>query len=108
MMAKKDNTEFFEKAVEKDPGNTFAQYALAMEYYKAGRYPDAIAALEELLAHDPEYIPAYQMGGKVATAMNDLEKARELFRKGIDVANAAADNQAMHAASEMSEAMDEL
>ncbi len=93
----RSNAEFFEQAV--------ARYSLAMEYRKAQRFEDAMAAFDAVVELDPAYIPAYQMAGHVAVEMHDPDRARDVLNAGIEAAEKARNT---HAASKMRELLDTL
>jgi tetratricopeptide (TPR) repeat protein len=99
------NIEVFQKAIERDPGNTFARYAIAMEYRKLKQYDESLAAFADTSEHDPNYISAYQMGGQTAVDADRKELAREMLEKGIEVAREQGND---HAASEMTELLDSI
>jgi predicted Zn-dependent protease len=88
-----------------DPTDSFTRYAIGLEYAKAGKYDDAIRALEELRERDPGYIPTYYMLAGYYRETKDKVKAETIFREGIMKACAAND---LHAASELQAALDEL
>jgi Tfp pilus assembly protein PilF len=78
-------------------GNSFARYGLAMEYVKAGELAGAVTEFETLLASDPNYSAAYYHGGQTLEKLGELDRARELYRRGVAVtrdAHARADLQA--------------
>jgi cytochrome c-type biogenesis protein CcmH/NrfG len=99
------NTDVFKKALERDPGNSFARYAIAMEYRKHKQYDESLAAFADVIEHDSAYIPAYQMGGQTAVDADQKGLAREMLEKGIKTAR-EQDND--HAASEMTELLDSI
>ena len=94
------HVDFFRKAVEKEPDNTFARYALANELHKAGESSAGLDTLDELLERTPDYVPAFQLGGRIAVESGDKERARSILTKGIPIAEAAGNS---HAASEMTQ-----
>ena len=83
-------------------GNTFARYGLAMEYVKAGELAVAVSEFETLIAGDPNYSAAYYHGGQTLEKMGELDRARELYRRGVKVTRDA------HARAELQAALDIL
>jgi len=81
-----------------NPNDLFAHYGLAMEYANAGDTAAALAEYEKIVAMDPNYVPAYQMGGQLLLNLRRDEEARRWFDKGIEAARRTG-NQ--HAESEM-------
>ena len=88
-----------------NPNDLFAHYGLAMEYANAGDTAAALAEYEKIVAMDPNYVPAYQMGGQLLLNLRRDEEARRWFDKGIEAARRTG-NQ--HAESEMQEVLDTL
>lgn len=88
-----------------NPNDLFAHYGLAMEYANAGDTAAALAEYEKIVALDPNYVPAYQMGGQLLLNLRRDEEARRWFDKGIAAARRTG-NQ--HAESEMQEVLDTL
>jgi len=91
--------------LEKDPTDSFARYALALEYAGRGEIQIAVACLQEVLNHDPGYIPAYHQLGINYAKLGKSIDAGDILKKGISVATEQGD---LHARSEMQEALDEL
>ena len=81
-----------------NPNDAFARYGLAMEYANTGDTATALAEYEKIVALDPNYVPAYQMGGQLLLNLRRDEEARQWFDKGIEAARRTG-NQ--HAESEM-------
>ena len=81
-----------------NPNDLFAHYGLALEYANAGDTAAALAEYEKIVAMDPNYVPAYQMGGQLLLNLRRDEEARRWFDKGIAAARRTG-NQ--HAESEM-------
>ncbi len=91
--------------LEQDPNDSFARYAVALEYASRKQPEQAIATLVELRQRDPEYVALYyQLGGLYALAER-LEDAEETYRTGITVAIGQNDR---HTAAELEAALDEL
>lgn len=70
---------------EEDPNDPFNVYALAIEYTKsdltkAGQYFDI------LLTEHPDYLPTYYHAGSFFAANEEMEKAEEIYRKGVALA----------------------
>jgi tetratricopeptide (TPR) repeat protein len=100
-----DRITALQALLQQDPQNRFVQYSLAMEYSKAGRLEEAIAAFRELLAADETYAAAYFHGGQTLERMGDLEGAREMYERGIAVTARTGD---AHTRSELQAALDML
>ncbi|MCE7934852.1 MAG: hypothetical protein DYG96_09695 [Chlorobi bacterium CHB2] len=91
--------------LEQDPNDSFARYAVALEYASRKQSGEAIAMLVELRQRDPGYVALYyQLGGLYASAER-MEEAEEAYRTGIAVAIRSNDR---HTAAELEAALDEL
>lgn len=97
-----DRAATLRSLVAKSPGDPFPRYGLAMELKSRGELEASAAAFDELIAAFPDYVPSYLMAGGVAQSLGRLDVARELFRRGIDVATARGDQ---HARGELSSAL---
>jgi tetratricopeptide (TPR) repeat protein len=93
-----DRVAMLKEILADNPNDLFAHYGLAMEYANAGDTAAALAEYEKIVAMDPNYVPAYQMGGQLLLNLRRDEEARQWFDKGIEAARRTG-NQ--HAESEM-------
>jgi tetratricopeptide (TPR) repeat protein len=100
-----DRTEVLKQMLAQDPANAFARYGLAMELVKSGELAGAVAEFRALLAHNPDYAAAYFHGGQALEKLGDLEHARDLYEKGIEVTSRTGD---AHTRSELQAALDML
>ncbi|MFI5148519.1 MAG: tetratricopeptide repeat protein [Bacteroidia bacterium] len=66
-----------------DPADSFLNYALALEYEKAGKPEEAIRMLEKLLERDPSYTGAYYKLGQLYESVKELKKAADCYRRGV-------------------------
>jgi predicted Zn-dependent protease len=91
--------------LEQDPNDSFARYAVALEYMGRKEYNIAQRYLNELRERDPAYVATYYQLGQVRSALEEWDQAEEAYSAGIVVARKAGD---MHAVSELQAAIDEL
>jgi len=91
--------------VAANPGDSFARYGLAMEYVKSGKLQEAIDEFKQLLAANPNYPAAYFHGGQALEKLGQIESARAMYQKGIEVTTAMGDQ---HTRSELQAALDIL
>ncbi len=91
--------------VAQNPADAFARYGLAMEFIKSGELAHAVAEFRALLENNPNYAAAYFHGGQALEKLGDVEQARELYEKGIQVTMRTGDQ---HARSELQAALDML
>jgi tetratricopeptide (TPR) repeat protein len=88
----------------RDPNNPFAWYTLAMELKKTD-LSGALGTFADIRAKHPSYVPSYYHYAKSLEEAGELERAKEIYREGIDAATRAGD---AHAVSELSAALDLL
>jgi len=69
-----------------EPGDAFLQYALALELEKEGDILSAIVSIKDLLRKNEDYLGAYYKLGGLLDQMGQKVKAKEVFLKGMIVA----------------------
>ena len=97
--------EQLEELLETDPDDVFLLYALALEYVSAGDVSVGLQKLAELTDRNPDYVAAYFRRGQILADQNEVDDAREILTRGIEVARKTGD---AHAEREMSEFLDTL
>ena len=90
---------------KKDPNDSFVAYGIALEYISTENYDEAERYLSEIIAKDPDYLPAYMQLAQVKEKLNKIEEAKDTYKKGIEVAKK---NGELHTASEMEGFLNEL
>ena len=88
-----------------DPTNAFARYGLAMEHISQGHPDAALVEFANCFAHNPDYVPAYQMSAQTLVTLGRTDEAIERLHAGIAAANRTG-NQ--HALAEMEAMREEL
>lgn len=81
--------------LQKEPTDSFLNYGLALEYAKLGDKEKAIEIIEAILCRDENYLGAYYQLGQLYEQTNQLEKAREVYSKGISIANNQKNNRTL-------------
>lgn len=94
-----------EQTLQSSPDNSFVRYALAIELSRAGQPEKALDQFQYLLDHQPEYAAAYLQAGMLLSDQGQTERAREVFKKGLEV-NRRQGN--LHAESEIQSALEAL
>ena len=94
-----------EKMVASGSADSFARYALALEYAGLDRMDDALAAFIALREADAGYVPMYLMCGSMLSKAGRAAEGREWLSEGLTVARAKGDD---HAQSEIQSALDSL
>ena len=88
-----------------NPNDAFARYGLAMEYANTGDTAAALKEYEQIVTANPDYVPAYQMGGQLLLNLQKDQEARQWFDKGIAAARRTGNR---HAESEMQGMLDTM
>ena len=94
--------EILEQMIREDPNNTFARYGLAMEHAKSGQYHEALTEFRTLLQGDENYAAAYFHAGQAYEKLGEVEEARAIYEKGIEVTTRKGDT---HTRSEIEAAL---
>jgi tetratricopeptide (TPR) repeat protein len=97
--------ESLKQLLVEDPNDSFTRYALALEYNSLGEPETAVSFLKEVIDRDATYLPAYHQLGQICARLNRTEEAKQIYRKGIELAKATGD---AHAREEMTEELEEL
>lgn len=84
-----------EKLTSSSSADSFAWYALAMEYRKEGRAEDALAAFRTLRERDAGYLPMYLMAGQLLVETARHDEARAWLEAGIELARAKGDSKTL-------------
>jgi predicted Zn-dependent protease len=85
--------------------DSFAWYALALEYKGLGRIDDALSTFASLRQKDQAYVPMYLMCGTMLIEANRREEAKEWLQAGAVAARVKGD---AHAAGEIEGALASL
>ncbi|MBM3262790.1 MAG: hypothetical protein FJY97_05105 [candidate division Zixibacteria bacterium] len=94
--------ELLKMMAEKEPGEPFLIYAIALEYAGTGQLEEAAETLERLMTQTPDYPPGFHQAGRVYEQLDRTEDARRCYTLGIAVAERAGD---AHARAEMAQAL---
>jgi len=89
--------------LEKQQGDPFLLYAIAMEHKKLNDSPKAIEFLDRVIQADPNYCYAYYQRGQILESSGNVEGARKTYNDGIVAAKRAGD---AHAQSELEAALE--
>ena len=100
-----DRLESLLNLFKKEPGDSFLLYGIALEYMSANNFKEAEKYFKSLLANNSKYVPAYMQYAQLKEKQNEVEAAKSLYKKGIDIAKESGEK---HAAKEMEEFLDEL
>lgn len=95
----------FKQVLEIDEDDTVALYGLADIAFYREEYKRAVENLEKVVKFDEKYSVAYLLLGKSLEATGNLERAMQVYKKGIDVASKRGD---MMPANEMQSRLNQL
>lgn len=87
------------------PNDCFLKHALALEYIKAGREPEAELLFKENLSFDAAYIATYYHLGKLMERAGRMDEAIDTYANGMQQALAVGDR---HAYGELQAAHEDL
>lgn len=94
--------ELIGEMLEKNPDDTFLNYAAALEYKKEKEPKKAIAIFKRIIDIDPAYLATYYQLGKLLEEEGKTKEAIEVYRKGHALAIETKDVKAI---GELSEAL---
>ncbi len=100
-----DRISKLKEFLKMNPGDSFVQHAMALEYIKLGNDEQAVVLFEQILNREPGYIGSYYHLGKLLERKNKTEEAVKVYEKGMEEAKKAGDN---HSFGELKGAWEEL
>lgn len=95
VLAMNKRLSMLEKMVAAGQADSFAQYALALEYRRENQAEDALRTFVALRKSDPSYLPMYLMAGQLLRALERGPDAREWLGAGIVLAESKGDVKAL-------------
>ncbi len=78
--------EQLQEFLKYDINDSFLKYALALEYVKVKENDTARDCFLKLIKDDENYIASYYQLGKLYESLNEVEKTREIYKNGIEIA----------------------
>jgi Tfp pilus assembly protein PilF len=100
-----DRIERIKEMLSANPGDSFLQHALALEYIKINEDERAKELFENLLRRDENYVGSYYHLGKLLERKDYMEEAKGVYEKGMQKAKEAGD---MHTYNELQMAYEDL
>ena len=100
-----ERAEQLKSILAQDPKNTFARYALGMEYVSAGETEPALQEFRTVLEVDANYANAFVMGAQALQQAERIADAVQWLHDGIACAQRAGNR---HAENEMQSLLEEL
>lgn len=93
-MGNLDRLQLLIQFTKEEPENSFNWYALALEYINSEPEESAVI-FDELLKTHPDYLPTYYTSAQFFAEQNQLNKAKEIFEKGIVLAGRSKEEKAL-------------
>jgi len=87
--------EGFEALLRNGQDNALLRYTLGALHLQKGAPELALAHLRAALDHDPDYSAAWRTLGKALTELGETREAIRVYTRGIEVAQARGDQQAV-------------
>ncbi len=97
--------KMFHQVLEIDADDTVALYGIGDIAFHRENFHDAVLNLERVVVLDEKYSAAYLLLGKSLEASANLERAMQVYKKGIDIASKRGD---MMPANEMQSRLNQL
>lgn len=94
--------EMITEMLEKNPDDTFLNYAAALEHKKAKKPKKAIRIFKKIVSQDPDYLATYYQLGKLLEEVGKTDEAIEVYKAGRQLAKKTND---VKATGELSEAL---
>jgi tetratricopeptide (TPR) repeat protein len=91
----KSRIEQLQEFLNEDSNDSFLRYALALEYVRVDKNDTARDCFLKLIKDDENYIATYYQLGKLYESLNDSEKAREIYKKGIKIAQKSENKKSL-------------
>lgn len=86
-----EQIERYKKVIEYDPNDVLGYFSLASVYLEAGKKREAADTFDKALTVDSKHTSSYLGFGTALESLGDIQKAKEIYRKGIQVANGQGD-----------------
>ncbi len=90
-----DKLALLTQILTEHPTDAFARYGLAMELVSQSRIGDALTQFDTCIAHNPDYVPAYQMSAQTLAAQGQTDAALTRLHEGIAAANRTGNQHAL-------------
>ncbi|CAM3032911.1 MULTISPECIES: tetratricopeptide repeat protein [Flavobacterium] len=78
--------EQLQEFLKEDSNDSFLKYALALEYVLVKENDTAVNCFLKLINDDENYVASYYQLGKLYESLNEVDKAAETYKRGIEIA----------------------
>jgi predicted Zn-dependent protease len=86
---------FLEQTTRAGTADSFAWYALGLEYRKEQRIDEALATFQALRERDPAYLPLFLMAGQTLVEAGRAPEAKAWLEAGVTLARDKGDGKAL-------------
>jgi Tfp pilus assembly protein PilF len=86
--------------LQTEPKDIFLNYSLAIEYVSENNLGLAEEQFLKVLTFQPDYVPAYYQLGKLYEQKQEVVKALDHFKKGLELARSQKNTKAVNEFSE--------
>ncbi len=86
-----EKIERYKQIIEMDPADVLGYFSLGSVYLEAGRKREAMDTFEKAVSVNPNHTASYDGLGQALEALGDLEKAAEVYKRGIKTGEAQGD-----------------
>jgi tetratricopeptide (TPR) repeat protein len=100
-----DRISRIKELLMENPGDSFLQHALALEYIKLGDDGEARSLFEKILQREPGYVGSYYHLAKLLERIGKTDEAAKVYERGMEEAKKAGDG---HSFTELKSAYDEM
>jgi len=83
------------KMLQAEPEDRFLNFALAMEYVKAGLSEEALAQFARVTELDRTYVPAYFQKADLLVSLNRHAEAKQVYADALAAAEQSGDKHAV-------------
>jgi tetratricopeptide (TPR) repeat protein len=87
----KSRIDQLQEFLKEDSNDSFLTYALALEYVRVEENDTARDCFLKLIKDDENYVASYYQLGKLNESLNEVEKAIEIYKNGIEIAKKIKD-----------------
>lgn len=91
----KNRLEVLQQFVEKNPGDAFSRYGLAMEYASLDRSEEALAQFRQLMETHPGYAAGYYQWANLLIRLGRREEARQIIEAALEVTRRSGDSHTL-------------
>ncbi len=81
----------YKQIIELDPADVLGYFSLGTVYLDAGRKREAMDTFEKAISVNSNHTASYDGLGQALEALGDLEKAADIYKRGIKIADTQGD-----------------